>query len=195
MLLMSTFSSHWLHSVFITPPLELPQYPCNGSPLIWTLPSLSILKNTHPEYSLEGLMLQLQLQYFGHVMWKANTEKDPDAGKDWGQEEKGATKDEMVGWPQWLNGHKHEQTPGDSEEQGSLVCCSPRCRKDWDTTERLNNPLCLLQDAPQSTELQFRIYPKFKILHQLPLCTQWGLSSLAPYISLLQSSPSTGTST
>ena len=51
--------------------------------------------------------------------------RDPDAGKDSGQEEKGVTEDEMVGWHHWLNGHESEQTPGDSEGQGSLVCCSP----------------------------------------------------------------------
>ena len=50
--------------------------------------------------------------------------KDPDAGKDWGQEKKGMTEDEMVGWHHWLSGHEFEQTPGDSEGQGSLVCCS-----------------------------------------------------------------------
>ena len=50
--------------------------------------------------------------------------KDPDAGKDWEQEEKGVT-EWMVGWHHWLNGHEFEQTPGDSEEQASLVCYSP----------------------------------------------------------------------
>ena len=50
--------------------------------------------------------------------------KEPDAGKDWGQEEKGATEDEMVGWHHPFNGHEFEQTPGDSEGQGSLTCCS-----------------------------------------------------------------------
>ena len=50
--------------------------------------------------------------------------KDPDAGKDGGQEEKGAIEDEMVGWHYRLNGHEFEQTPGDGEGQGSLVCCS-----------------------------------------------------------------------
>ena len=58
--------------------------------------------------------------------------KDPDAGKDWGQE-KGTTEDEMVGWRHWLNGHEFKQTPGDSEGQGSLVCCSPWGRKELDT--------------------------------------------------------------
>jgi len=49
--------------------------------------------------------------------------KDSDAGKDGGQEEKGVTEDEMVGWHHWLNGHESKQKPGDSEGQGSLVCC------------------------------------------------------------------------
>ena len=51
--------------------------------------------------------------------------KDPDAGKDWGQEEKGITEDEMVRWHHQLNGHEFGQTPGDIEGQGSLACCSP----------------------------------------------------------------------
>ena len=51
--------------------------------------------------------------------------KDPNAGKDWNQAEKGTTEDEMVGWHHWLNGHQSEQTPGDGERQGSLACCSP----------------------------------------------------------------------
>ena len=59
--------------------------------------------------------------------------KDPDAGKDWGQEEKGATEDEMVGRHHRLNGHEFEQTPGDNEGQGSLACCSPRAHRESDT--------------------------------------------------------------
>ena len=66
------------------------------------------------------------------------TGKDRDAGKDWGQE-KWATEDEMVGWHHWLNGHEFEQTQGVSEEQGSLMCCSPWGYKALDTTEQLNN--------------------------------------------------------
>ena len=60
----------------------------------------SILKETNPEYSLETLMLKLKLQYFSHPMWKADSlEKHPDAGKEWGQEKKETTEDEMAGWP------------------------------------------------------------------------------------------------
>ena len=61
------------------------------------------------------------------------TGKDPDAGKDWGQEEKEATEDEMVGWHHWLSGHEFEQTQEDSEGQRSLVCCSPWGHKESDT--------------------------------------------------------------
>ena len=61
--------------------------------------------------------------------------KDPDAGKDWGQEKKWVTEDEMVGWHHWLNGHEFEKTPKDSEGQESLVCCSPWGCKESDTTE------------------------------------------------------------
>ena len=64
--------------------------------------------------------------------------KDPDAGKDWGQEEKGMTQDEMVGWHHPLNGHEFEQTPGDGEGQGRLVCCPWGC-KESGITYRLNN--------------------------------------------------------
>ena len=62
------------------------------------------------------------------------TGKDPNAGKDWGQEEKGATEDEMVGWHHQLNGHEFEQAPGVGKGQGSLACCSPWGLKEWDTT-------------------------------------------------------------
>ena len=60
--------------------------------------------------------------------------KDPDAGKDWRQEEKGMTEEEMVGWHHQVNEHEFEQTLGDSEEQGSLVFCSPWGHRESDTT-------------------------------------------------------------
>ena len=80
----------------------------------------SILKDINPEYSLEALIVKLKLQCFGQLIGK-----DPDAGKEGRQEKKGATEDEMVVWPQRLKGHEFEQILGDSEGQGSLVCCSP----------------------------------------------------------------------
>ena len=66
-------------------------------------------------------------------------EKDLNAGKDWGQKEKREAEDEMVGWHHQLNGHKSEQTPRDSERQGSLSCYSAWGCKESDTTEQLNN--------------------------------------------------------
>ena len=99
----------------------------------------SILKEICPEYSLEGLMLMLKLQHFGHLMRRTDSlEKDPDAGKDWGQEKKGMTEDEMVGWHYWLDGHEFEQAPGVGDGQGSLACCSPWGHKESNTTEGLN---------------------------------------------------------
>ena len=66
------------------------------------------------------------------------TGKDPDAGKDWRQEEKGMTEDEMVGWHHQLDGYEFKQAPGVGDGQGSLACCSPRGHKEADTTEWLN---------------------------------------------------------
>ena len=64
--------------------------------------------------------------------------KDSDAGKDWRQEKKGTTEDEMVGWHHQLDGHEFEEGPGVGDGQGSLACCSPWVCKEVDTTERLN---------------------------------------------------------
>ena len=65
----------------------------------------------------------LKLQYFGHLITKKRlTGKDPDVGKDCGQEEKGTTEDEMVGWHHRLNGHEFEQAPGVGEGQRGPVC-------------------------------------------------------------------------
>ena len=97
----------------------------------------SILKESSPGCSLAGLMLKLKLQYFGHLMRRADfTGKDPDAGKDWGQEEKGTTEDEMVGWHHGLNGHESGWTLGVGDGQGGLACCGSWGRRvghDWAT--------------------------------------------------------------
>ena len=66
------------------------------------------------------------------------TGKDPDAGRDWGQEEKGMTKDEMAGWHHWLDGHEFGWTPGIGDGQGGLVCCNSWGHEESDVTERLN---------------------------------------------------------
>ena len=86
----------------------------------------SILKETSPEFSLEGLMLKIQ--YFGHLMGRANSlektlvlEKIEGRRRGW--------EHEMVRWHHWLKGHEFEQTPGDGGGQGSLACCSPWSQK------------------------------------------------------------------
>ena len=106
--------------------------------VLWTSrrKNQSILKELNPEYSLEGLMLKLKLQYLGQLMWHADIGKDPDAKKHWGQKEKGVAEVEMVGWHHQLNGYEFEQTLGDSEGQRSMVCCSPGSAKSW---TRLSN--------------------------------------------------------
>ena len=92
----------------------------------------SILEEINPEFSLEGE---------APIFWPPDTKswlsgKDSDAGKDWGQEEKGVTENEMVGWHHQLNGHEFDQTLGDSEGQGILVCYSPWGCKESVTTEQ-----------------------------------------------------------
>ena len=104
---------------------------------LWTARSnQSILKEINPEYSLEGLMLNLKLQYFGYLMWRAQwlLEKNPDAGKDWRQKKKRVAGDEMIREHHQLNGYEFKQTPGDSEGQRILMCYSPWGCKKLDTT-------------------------------------------------------------
>ena len=94
----------------------------------------SILKEINPEYSLEGLMMKLKLQYFGHLLWRAySLEKILIMGKIEGRRRKG-WQDEMVVWHHWLNGHEFAQTLRDGEGQGSLVYCSSWDRKKLDMT-------------------------------------------------------------
>ena len=97
----------------------------------------SILKEISPGYSLEGLMLRLKLQYFGHLMQRVDSvEKTLMLGRDWGQEEKGTTENEMAGWHHGLDGRESEWTPGDGDGQGGLVCWftgSQRVGHDWAT--------------------------------------------------------------
>ena len=77
------------------------------------------------------------------VLWPPHAKswllgKDSDARRDWGQEEKGTTEDEMAGWYHWLDGHESQWTPGVGDGQGGLACCDSWGRKGSDTTERLN---------------------------------------------------------
>ena len=99
----------------------------------------SILKEINPEYSLEGLILKLTLQYFGHTQRTDLIGRNPDAGKDWGQEKKGETEDEMVGWHHQCNWHEFEQTPGVKDREAWCVAIhgvtkSQTWPSDWTTT-------------------------------------------------------------
>ena len=92
----------------------------------------TILKETSPGCSLEGMMLNLKLQYFGHLMQRVDSlEKTLMLGKI----EERRTRDETVGWHHRLNGQESEKAPGVGDGQGSLACYSPRGHKDWDMTE------------------------------------------------------------
>ena len=96
----------------------------------------SILKKIRPEQSLEGLMSKMKLRYFGHLMRRTDSlEKTPAAGKDWRQEEKEMTEDEMVGWHHRLDGYEFEQALGVGDGQERLTCCCPWSCKELDTTE------------------------------------------------------------
>ena len=89
--------------------------------------------------------------------------KDSDAGRDWGQEEKGTTGDEMAGWHHWLNEHEFEWTPGVGDRQGGLACCNSWGRKESDTTEQLNW-------TEDTTDKNKRVYFLFlKIKRQVPI--------------------------
>ena len=103
----------------------------------------SILKENSPGCSLEGLTLKLKLQK-DWLIWK-----DPDVGKDWGQEEKGTTEDEMAGWHYRLDGQEFEWTPGVGDGQGGLACCNLWSRKESDKTKWLNwtERMLIYQDA------------------------------------------------
>ena len=93
------------------------------------------------------------------ILWPTDAKswligKDTYAGKDWEQEEKRVKEDQQVGWHHRLNGHESEQTPGDREEHGSPMCCSPRGHKESGTTEKLNNSNNMsLEDTIQSTAI------------------------------------------
>ena len=107
----------------------------------------SILKEINPEYLLERLMLKLKLQYFGHLMGRANSlEKTLMLGKDWRQKEKGMTEDKMVGWYHQLNGREFEQALGDDEGQGGLCAAVHEIikRHDWVTEQQQSIYICLL---------------------------------------------------
>ena len=100
----------------------------------------SILKETDQSWVFIG---RTDAKAETPILWPPHTRswligKESDAGRDWGQEEKRTTEDEMAGWHHRLGGHEFEWTPGVGDGQGGLVCCDSWVRKESDTTERLN---------------------------------------------------------
>ena len=83
-------------------------------------------------------MLKLKLQYFAHFMQRVDSLKKTDAGRDWGQVEKGTTEEEIVGWHHQLDGHEFGWALGVCDRQGGLVCCDSQDHKESDTSELLN---------------------------------------------------------
>ena len=99
----------------------------------------SILKEISPEYSLEGLMLKLKLQYFGHLMWRTDLfEKTLMLGKIEGRRRRRQQRMRWLDGITQLNGHEFEQVLGVDDGQGGLVCCDSWGHKQSDTTEWLN---------------------------------------------------------
>ena len=96
------------------------------------------IKPVNPKGNQSWIFIAKAPILWPHEVKKWLIGKDPDAGRDYGQEKKGMTEDEMAGWHHQLDGHEFEWTPGDGEGQGGLVCCDSWGHKESDVTERLN---------------------------------------------------------
>ena len=102
------------------------------------------IKPVHPKGNQSWIFIgKTDAEAEAPVLWSPDVKKwligkDPDAGKDWRQEEKGMTEHEVVGWYHRLDGYEFDQAPGVGDGQGSLACCSPWGGKEWDITERLH---------------------------------------------------------
>ena len=152
----------------------------------------SILKEISPKYSLEGLILKLKLQYFGHLIWRTDSlEKTLKVGKIEGRRRKGMTEDEMVGWHHQLDGHEFEQALGVGEGQRNLACWvhggtkSQTGLSNWITTTKLPSPhpffsmwfsLDLLQRS-----LDLRLVNQSHLPKALPFAS-W-IGSWSPHVS------------
>ena len=115
------------------------------------------------------------------------TGKDLDAGKDWRQEEKGTTEEEMVGWHHWLDRHEFEKALGVGDGQGSLACCSPWGRKELDTTDQLNWTELKGQNVRKVLIFFFSILTNWQVMDKWNCiylkCTTW------QYVYILKWSP------
>ena len=111
------------------------------------------IKPVNPKGNQSGIFIgRTDAEAETPILWPPDAKswlirKDPDAGKVWGQEEKGTTEDEMEGWHHRLSGHEFEQALGVGDGQGSLACCSPCAHRESDTTVRLNWTEVLTYDS------------------------------------------------
>ena len=135
----------------------------------WTArrPNQSILKEISPGLSLEGMMLKLKLQYFGHLMRRVDSlEKTLMLGGIGGRRRRGRQRDEMAGWHHWLDGREFEWTPGVGDGQRGLACCDSWDRKESDMTEWLNwaKLIQLNLKLKTNSSFPFKIWPSFWLL-------------------------------
>ena len=112
------------------------------------------------------------------ILWSPDMEswltgKDPDAGKVWRQEEKGMTEGETVGWHHWFKGHEFEQTPGDSEGQRSLMCCSPRGPNELDMTEQQHKVHKRVLHQGKNTKESFSCWFTCAVKHRQGASVNW----------------------
>jgi len=150
---LKTFSGQWVHNWVLGNWARLLLCTALKNWCFWTVVLEKTLESpldckeiqtVHPKGNQSWIFIgRTDAEAEAPILWLSNTKnwlvgKDPGVGKDWRQEEKGTTEDEMVGWHHRLNGHEFELTPGVGDGQGSLACCSPWGRRESDTTERMN---------------------------------------------------------
>ena len=119
------------------------------------LPLPSPLDHVLSELFTMTCLSWVALYGMAHSYMELDIVKDPDAGKDWRQEEKGMTEDEIVGWHHWFNGHEFEKTLGVGDGRESLVCCSPWGCKESDMTEWLNWILLVTRERQIKTRMKY----------------------------------------
>ena len=161
----------------------------------------SILKEISPEYSLEGLMLKLKLQYFGYLMQRADSlERDPDAGQDWRQEKKGTREDETVGWHQrtwvWASSRRWWRTV---EPRMLQPVGSHRVKHDWVTkqcnkwvTKCTKHFLCATPNSHKTLQQNCLQRRKLKRVCNLPKVTRFKPKHSGSIVPLFKNSMKSG---
>ena len=159
----------------------------------WESLGLKEIQPVHPKWDQSWVFIRrTDVEAETPILWPPDVKswliwKDPDTGKDWGQEEKGTTEDDLVGWHHWLEGHGFGWTPGVGDGQGGLACCDSWGRKESDTTERLNWTETLygfkVQYTKESTFRRLASLPvPTSLLPRCPICNHLSmLWFLAPF--------------